>query len=98
MNTQRLKITNEITQYFLINLQLTNLLAHVLCVSVQNARSRVESIEKQLTHLSVPKTPTCRKLRKITYHVTGHSSAYNERAPRMRIMEISATKHAFGTD
>ena len=50
-------------------------------MSVQNARSRLESIEEQLTH--------CRILRKITYYVTKHSSAYNGRTPWMRIMGIN---------
>ena len=42
-------------------------------MSVQNARSRLESIEEQLTQLSAP---TCRILRKITYYVTEDSSVY----------------------
>ena len=71
---------------------------NALCVSVQNARSRLESIEEPLTNFNTPEAPTCRILRKITYYVTGHSSAYNERAPRMRINGISVAKHAFRTD
>ena len=35
--------------------------------------------------------PTSRILRQIIYYVTGHSFAYNGRAHRRRIMEISAT-------
>ena len=50
-------------------------------MSVQIARSRLESVEEQLTHLSDLKTPTCRILRKIICYVTGHSSAYNGGIP-----------------
>ena len=67
---------------------------NALCVSVQNARSRLDSIEEQLTNLGALKS-TDRILRKINHYVTGHSSAYNERAPRMRNMRIFPTKHAF---
>ena len=59
-------------------------------MSVQNTRSRLESIEEQLTNLSALKPPSCRILQKITYYVTGHSFAYNGLTPRMRIMGISA--------
>ena len=44
------------------------------------------------------KAPTSRILRKISYYVTRHSSAYNGRALRMRIMGISTTKHPFRID
>ena len=66
--------------------------------NVQNARSRLESIEEQLTELSalkgtdLPNTTENYLLRHRAYFRLQRAGT------RMRIMGISATKHAFPTD
>ena len=63
-------------------------------MNVLNARSRLESIEEQLTNLSALKSTGLPNTTE--NYLLRH--AYNGRASRTRNMGISATKHAFRTD